>query len=99
MFILYAVSHFHYYLTLSAIKLTYCTFHVFNIRYPEMQKVQDAKCAISKLMYGSCVCMDDNHSLKFVAYRLVHTDEPYINLHMAHATRSFGLFEITMGFL
>ena len=44
--------------------------------------MQGAKCAISKLMYGSSVCRDDNHSLKLVAYRLVHTDEPYINLHL-----------------
>ena len=41
--------------------------------------MQGAKCAISKLMYGLSVCTDDNHSLKLVAYRLVHTDEPYIN--------------------
>ena len=34
-------------------------------------------------MYGLCVCTDDNHSLKLVAYRLVHTDEPYINLHLS----------------
>ena len=33
-------------------------------------------------MYGLSVCTDDNHSLKLVAYRLVHTDEPYINLHL-----------------
>ena len=39
--------------------------------------------AISKLMYGLSVCMDDNHSLKLVAYRLIHTDEPYINLHLS----------------
>ena len=44
--------------------------------------MQGAKCAISKLMYGLSVCTDDNHSLKLVAYRLVHTDEPYINLHI-----------------
>ena len=60
----------------------YCTFQVFNVRYPEMHKVQGAKCAISKLMYGLSVCTDDNHSLKLVAFRLVHTDEPYINLHI-----------------
>ena len=60
----------------------YCTFLVFNTRYAEMLKVQGAKCAISKLMYGLSVCTDDNHSLKLVAYRLVHTDEPYINLHL-----------------
>ena len=40
--------------------------------------MQGAKCAISKLMYGLSVCMDYNQSLKLVAYRLVHTDEPYI---------------------
>ena len=45
-------------------------------------KVQGAKCAISKLMYDLSVCTEDNHSLKLVAYRLVHTDKPYINLHM-----------------
>ena len=44
--------------------------------------MQGAKCAISKLMNGLSVCTDDNHSLKLVAYRLVHTDEPYINLHI-----------------
>ena len=48
-----------------------------------MRKLQGANYAISKLMYGSCVCTDDKHSLKLVAYRLVHTDEPYINLHIA----------------
>ena len=42
--------------------------------------MQGAKCAISKLMYGLSVCTDDNHSLKLVAYRPVHTDVPYINL-------------------
>ena len=47
-----------------------------------MHKVQGAKRAISKLMYGLSVCTDDNHSLKLVAYRHVHTDEPYINLHI-----------------
>ena len=45
-------------------KRFYCTFQVFNIRYPEMYKVQGAKCAISKLMYGLSECTDDNHSLK-----------------------------------
>ena len=45
-----------------------------------MHKVQGANHC--KLMYGSCVCTDDNHSLKLVAYRLVHTDKPYINLHL-----------------
>ena len=45
--------------------------------------MQCAKCAISKLMYDLSVCTDDNHSLKLVAYRLVHTDEPYINLHLS----------------
>ena len=62
--------------------LFYCTFQVFNIRYLEMHNVHGANCAISKLIYGSSVCTDDNHSLKLVAYRLVHTDEPYINLHV-----------------
>ena len=27
------------------------------------------------------MCTDDNRSLKLVAYRLVHTDEPYTKLH------------------
>ena len=57
------------------------TFQVFSTRYKEMHMVQDAKCAISKLKYGSSMCMDNKHSLKLVAHRLVHTDEPYINLH------------------
>ena len=52
---------------------------LFNIRYPEMHKVQGAKCAISKLMYGLALCMDDNNSPKLLAYRLVHTYQPYIN--------------------
>ena len=64
--------------------VTDCTFQVFNIRCPEMHTVQRAKCARSKLMYSFSVCTDDNHSLKLVAYRLVHTDEPYINLHVYH---------------
>ena len=59
-------------------------FQVFNIRYLEMHKVQGAKCAISKLMYGPSVCTDDNDSLKLVAYRLVHAEEPYINLHLTY---------------
>ena len=46
-----------------------------------MHKVQGARFAICKLMYGLSVCTDDNHSLKLVAYRLVHTEEPYIYLH------------------
>ena len=33
-----------------------------------MRKLQGANYAISKLMYGSCVCTDDKHSLKLVAY-------------------------------
>ena len=41
-------------------------------------KVLGAKCAISKLMYGLSVCTDDNHSLKLVAYRLLHTDELHL---------------------
>ena len=57
---------------------------VFNIRYPEMHKGQGAKCAISKLIYGLFGCTDDNHLLKLVAYHLVHTDKPYINLHLLH---------------
>ena len=65
-------------------KTLYCTLQVFNIRYPEMHKVQGAKSAISKLMYGLSGCTDDNHSLKLVAYHLVHTDKPYINLHLLH---------------
>ena len=46
--------------------------------------VQGAKCARRKLMCGLSVCTDDNDSLKLVAYRLVHTDEPYINLPLLH---------------
>ena len=38
---------------------TYCTFLVFNIRYPEMHKVQGAKCAICYLVYGSSMCTED----------------------------------------
>ena len=53
---------------------------MFNIRYPEMHKVQGAICAISKLVYGFPVCTNDKHSLKLVAYRLVYTVEPYINM-------------------
>ena len=41
-------------------------------------------------MYGLSVCTDDNHSLKLVAYRLVHTDELYINLHLSSAS-SLGI--------
>ena len=43
--------------------------------------MQGAKCAISKLMYGSSVCIDNNHSKKLVAFCLVHTDGPNINLY------------------
>ena len=42
-----------------------------------MHKAQGANCAISNLVYGSSVCTNDNHSLKLVAFRLVHTNEPY----------------------
>ena len=42
-------------------------------------------------MYGSSVCTDDNHSLKLVAYRIVHTDEPYINLHLSNDNFGRGL--------
>ena len=49
-----------------------------------MHKVQGTKCAISKLMYGLSGCTDDNHSLKSVAYHLLHTDKPYINLNLLH---------------
>ena len=54
--------------------------------------MQGAKYAISKLMYGLSVCTDDNRSLKLVAYRPVHTDEPYIkfNLHLEPDTLEFG---------
>ena len=31
-----------------------------------------------------CFSNDPVFSLKLVAYRLVHTDEPYINLHLFH---------------
>ena len=31
--------------------INYCIFQVFNIRYPEMHNVQDAKCAISSIVY------------------------------------------------
>ena len=55
--------------------------------------MQGAKCAISKLMYGLSVCTDDNHSLKLVAYRLAHTDKPYINLHLCTASREDPAFE------
>ena len=50
--------------------------------------MQGAKCAISKLMYGLSVCTDDSHSLKVLAYRLVHTDEPYINVTNSYVYRS-----------
>ena len=63
-------------------KQVYCTFQECSIRYPEMHKAKGVKYAISKLMYGLSMCTEDNHSLKLVAYRLVHTDEPYINLHV-----------------
>ena len=49
--------------------------------------MQGAKCAISKLIYGSSLCTVNNQSLKLVAYRLVHTDKPYINL-----IYTYGLF-------
>ena len=58
---------------------------------PEMHKVQGDKCAISKLMYGSSVCTDDYHLLKLVAYRLAHTDEPYISLHLLNDNFGRGL--------
>ena len=46
--------------------------------------MQGAKCAIGKLTFGLSGCTDDNHSLKLVAYHLVHTDKPYNNLHLLH---------------
>ena len=51
--------------------------------------MQGAKCAISKLVCGLSVCTDDNHSLNLAAYRLVHTDEPYINLHFLSQRNTF----------
>ena len=71
--------------------MTYCTFQGFNIRYPEMHNEQGAKCAISKLIYGLCMCTDDKQSLKPVAYRLVHMDESCINLHLYHDFAAFSL--------
>ena len=58
-------------------KLYHCTFQEFNNRSPEMHKAQGAKCAISNIVYGSSVCTNDNHSIKLVAYRPAHTDDPY----------------------
>ena len=53
--------------------------------------MEGAKCTISKLMYGLFVCTDVNQTLKLMAYRLVHTDEPYINLHLNKTT--YPVFE------
>ena len=39
-----------------------------------------AKCAVSNLVFVRVPCSDVNHSLVLVAYRLVHTDEPYTEL-------------------
>ena len=55
--------------------------------------MQGAKCAISKLMYGLSVFTDDNHSLKLVAYRLVHTDEKCIK---GVVTPGLGSLKITL---
>ena len=56
---------------------TYCIFQLYlQISYPEMHKVHGAKCAIGYQAYGWSVFTDDNYSLKVVAYRSVHTDEP-----------------------
>ena len=55
---------------------TYCIFQLyFKNSYPEMHKVQGAKCAIGYQAYVWSVLTDDNYSLKLVAYRSVHTDE------------------------
>ena len=35
-----------------------------------------------QLSGGSSVCTGDNHSLKLVAFRPVHTDEQYTRLHI-----------------
>ena len=35
-----------------------------------------------QLSGGSSVCTDDNQSLKLVAYRHIHTEEPYTRLHI-----------------
>ena len=43
----------------------------------------------SKILNDLSVCTDDNHSLKLAAYRLVHTDEPYINLHIKFQSRGY----------
>ena len=55
--------------------------HLSSVQHqiPKDAQVQGAKCAISKLIYGLALCMDDNHSPKLLAYRLVHTDQPNIN--------------------
>ena len=51
-------------------------------------------CAISNIVYGMSVCTDDNHSLKLVAYRPVHTDEPYIKLHFEHKKKEIHISTI-----
>ena len=33
--------------------------------------------AMRKLLYGVCVCMGDNHSLKLVDYLTIQTQNPY----------------------
>ena len=49
-------------------------------------------------MYGSSVCTYDKvvnlvTSLKLVDYRLVHTDEPYINLHLKALYKNLYFFQ------
>ena len=66
----------------SPILLCYIFIFIVDIRYPEIHKMQGAKCAISYLVYGWSVCTNDNHSLNLMAHRPVHTDEPYTKLHI-----------------
>ena len=50
--------------------------------FSDTQRCTRCQCEMcNKHMYGLSVCKKNNHSLKLVAYRLVHTDEQYINLH------------------
>ena len=62
--------------------------HCFT-KYFTMDKVQMHAGAISKLLYGLCVCTGDNQLLKLMDYLLALTHTPYHILHLLHIDETF----------
>ena len=67
------------------INFTHYTFHV-RTRIQEIHKVQSVKYALTNLVIWF-VCVNGRyHSLKLIAYRPIHTDEPNTKLHFLTKT-------------